>query len=161
MRALTDMAERRGAGPLSVSDLARRQNISEKYLESIMQTLVKGGLLHAVRGHRGGYSFARAPEEITAWEVFSLTEGSMAAVGCHWDGEARCERMEQCRPLPLWQGLNRVIRDYLTRCTIADLARDGGEDLNGVDAEPADSGAGPADGGAEPAGGDAEPQNWA
>ena len=129
MRVLADMAERQDEGPLSVSDLARRQDISEKYLESIMQSLVKGGLLTALRGHRGGYRFARPPEEITAWEVFSLTESSMAAVGCHWEGEERCGRMEECRPLPLWRGLNRVIQDYLTHCTIADIARnEGGEE---------------------------------
>ena len=123
MRVLADMAERRDEGWLSVSELARRQGISEKYLESIMQSLVKGGILSACRGKRGGYLFARPPEEITAWEVFSLTEGSMTAVGCHWEGDGRCERMDQCRPLPLWQGLNQLIENYLSQWTIASLAR--------------------------------------
>ena len=123
LRVLADLAERQAEEPLSVKELARQQGISEKYLESIVQILVKGNLLTSEGGKCGGCRFARPPEEITAWEVLSLTEGSLAAVGCHWEGDEACQRMEECRPLPLWRGLNRVIREYLTGCTVADLAR--------------------------------------
>ena len=124
LRVLADLAERQSEGLLSVKELARRQGISEKYLESIIQTLIKGNLLASERGKCGGCRFARPPEEITAWDVLSLTEGSLTAVGCHWDGAEACQRMEECRPLPLWQGLNRVIREYLENCTITDLTRE-------------------------------------
>ena len=124
LRVLADLAERQSEGLLSVKELARRQGISEKYLESIIQTLIKGNILASERGKHGGCRFARPPEEITAWDVLSLTEGALTAVGCHWDGEEACQRMEECRPLPLWRGLNRVIREYLENCTITDLTRE-------------------------------------
>ncbi len=128
LRILTDMAERHSGEFLPLKELAQRQNLSEKYLESIIQSLVKGGLLEAARGKCGGYRFARTPEDVTVWEVLSLTEGSLGAVGCHWEGEAACERMSECRSVPLWQGLNRVIQEYLSGYTVADLARSGPEE---------------------------------
>lgn len=124
LRVLADLAERQPEGPVSVKELARRQGISDKYLESIIQILIKGNILVSERGKCGGCRFARPPEGITAWEVLSLTEGSLTAVGCHWDGDEACQNMEECRPLPLWRGLNRVIREYLENCTVAALARE-------------------------------------
>ena len=123
LRVLTDLAEHPGEGFCPLKELAKRQDISEKYLELIIQSLVKGGILDAARGKCGGYRFAKPPEQITAWDVLSLTESSLAAVGCQREGAPECERSPECRPLPLLQGLTRVIRDYLSECTIADMTR--------------------------------------
>lgn len=131
LRVLTDMAEHPSDGYLKLKDVAERQNISEKYLESIVQTLVKGGILTGARGKMGGYRFNRPPEEITTWEVLSETEGSLVAAGCQKDGAEPCERQAECRSVPLWRGLDKAIRDYLSQYTVADLVRirQSGEDI--------------------------------
>lgn len=128
LRVLADMAEHQGAECLPLRDVARRQDISEKYLESIVKVLVKGGLLSGVRGKGGGYRLAAPPEAITVGQVLRLTEGSLAPVAC-LEGDARpCTRMSQCPTLSMWQGLDRLISGYLDQFTIAGLAgksRDG------------------------------------
>ena len=84
--------------------------------------LSKAKLLDAVRGKGGGYRLARPAAGYTAFEILSLTEGTLAPVTCLETGQ-QCENAKNCRTLPLWQGLDRTIADYLGRYTLADLAR--------------------------------------
>ena len=124
LKVLADMAEHRsGDEPIKLRDVAERLGLSEKYLESIVQMLVKHDLLLGFRGKTGGYTFHREPGEITAWEVLSITEGTLAPVACRKEDAAPCDRMAQCRPLPLWLGLDEMIRTYLSSYTVADIAR--------------------------------------
>ena len=123
LRILTDMAERDDGTFQPLSELAQRQGISEKYLESIMGALVKNGLLEGSRGRFGGYRFKKPAKGITVWEVLALTEGDLAPVSCQKEGAAPCERKDVCRSLALWEELDDMIRDYLSRYTVRDLAR--------------------------------------
>lgn len=123
LKVLADMAEHSGAELIKLRDVARRLSLSEKYLESIVHQLVENGLIQGVRGKTGGYSFLRKPEEITAWDVLSCTEGTLAAVACQREDAQPCARMAECRPLPLWIGLDNMIREYLSAYTVADIAR--------------------------------------
>lgn len=125
LRVLADMAEHRTEGYLPLKEIAQRQEISEKYLESVLKSLVKNGLLTGLRGKGGGYKLTRAPEQYTVWDVLRLTEDSLSPVSCLEEGAPPCGRAAACRTLPLWQGLDRVIRDYLSGITIADLIRPG------------------------------------
>ena len=126
LRVLADMAERRSERWLPLGEIARRQNISEKYLESIVKSLVKGGILTGLRGKGGGYRLARSPEEITVRQVLLITEGSLSPVACLEEGAPPCARMAGCRTREMWQGLDRVIREYLDGVTVASLM-DGGQ----------------------------------
>ena len=121
LRVMVDLAEHRAQGYIPLKAIAGRQEISEKYLESIAVLLVKAQLLDGVRGKGGGYRLLREPEQITVASVLSLTEKTLAPVPCLESNG--CARAAQCRMLPLWQGLDRVIDEYLTRFTIADLMR--------------------------------------
>ena len=123
LRVLVDMAENGAEDYVPLKEIARRQDISEKYLESIVKTLVQGGVLLGLRGKRGGYRLNLRPDEIGVGEILNLMEGSLAPVSCLEDGAPPCPRMPSCRTLPLWTGLDRVIRDYLDRFTVADLMR--------------------------------------
>lgn len=123
LRVMIDLAEHIDEGYIPLHTIAKRQGISEKYLESILAVLSKAGLLDAVRGKGGGYRLSKPAKEYTAFEVLSLTEGTLAPVTCLERGQ-QCENAVNCRTLPLWQGLDQVIAAYLCSYTLADLTRE-------------------------------------
>lgn len=123
LRVMIDLAEHIDEGYIPLQTIAKRQGISEKYLESILAVLSKAGLLDAVRGKGGGYRLSKPAKEYTAFEVLSLTEGTLAPVTCLESGQ-QCENAVNCRTLPLWQGLDQVIAAYLCSYTLADLTRE-------------------------------------
>lgn len=120
LRLLIDIAENQGEGYIRLRDVAKRQQISEKYLEIIVRALARGGCLVGVRGKGGGYRLSKAPEEYNIRQVLEAAEGALAPVACVEDGQD-CPRMSECPTLPLWQGLDRVIGEYLDGFTLADL----------------------------------------
>ena len=121
LRFLADVAEHQGSGFVPLKDVAARQEISEKYLEIVVKELVKGGLLDTLRGKGGGYRLNSLPEEYSVKAVLELMEGPLAPVACLEPGQDACPRSNGCRTLPLWQGLDKVISDYLAQFTLADL----------------------------------------
>ncbi len=123
LRVLVDMAEHQSTGYVPLKEIAARQDISEKYLESIVKTLVQAGILTGLRGKGGGYRLNIPPEQCHIDQILRLTEGSLAPVACLDPTAKPCSRMTGCRTLALWQGLNDVIGDYLSRFTIADLVQ--------------------------------------
>ena len=125
LRVMIDLAEHQAEGFIPLKLIAERQEISEKYLESIIKLLVKAKLLNGVRGKGGGYRLTKSPDQYTVGSILRLTEESLAPVSCLEEGAASCPRMAQCRTLPLWQGLNQVINDYLDNVTIVDLVQSG------------------------------------
>ena len=127
LRILVDMAEHQREGFITLQEVARRQDISEKYLESIVRELVKSGIVTGQRGKGGGYRLCRAPEKISVGEVLRSTEGSLAPVACLTEGAAPCSRTAGCRTLGFWRGLDEVIRRYTDGYTIADMMRSGGD----------------------------------
>lgn len=132
LRVLVDLAEQDSNRYITLREIAERQDISEKYLESIVKDLVKARLLDGLRGKGGGYRLERAPEEIGVLDVLNLTEGSLAPVACLDEGAKLCSRASSCRTLPLWEGLNKVVRDYLGNYTVRDLARQDSDGFNYV-----------------------------
>ncbi len=121
LRFLADVAEHQRYGFVPLKDVAVRQGISEKYLEIVVKELVKGGLLTALRGKGGGYRLKRAPDEYNVKAILELMEGSLVPVACLESEQNVCPRSNDCRTLPLWQGLDKVISDYLTQFTLVDL----------------------------------------
>lgn len=121
LRVMVDLAEHRADGYIPLKTIADRQEISEKYLESIIKLLVRAKLLEGLRGKGGGYRLTKAPDQYSAGSILRLTEESLAPVSCLEPGAAACPRMAACRTLPLWRGLDRLIGDYLDNVTVADL----------------------------------------
>lgn len=121
LRFLVDVAEHQGDGFVPLKDVAVRQGISEKYLEIVVKELVKDGSLAAMRGKGGGYRLKRSPKEYNIKSILELTEGPLAPVACLGAGQDACPRSNDCRTLPLWQGLDKVISNYLSQFTLADL----------------------------------------
>lgn len=123
LRVVVDLAENQGNQYLPLKEIADRQGISEKYLESILKTLVQNHLLVGLRGKGGGYRLTMPPEQYTVGTILRLTEGSMAAVSCLDKSSASCPRMAECRTISMWQKLDEIINNYLDSVTIADLMR--------------------------------------
>lgn len=129
LRVMVDLAEHNTGSYIVLMDIAQRQNISEKYLEGILATLSKGGLVSALRGRGGGYKLTKAPEDYSVGSILKLTEGSLAPVACLEHRHSPCERAAECRTLPLWAKLDKLIDDYLESVSLADLLQgDAGAD---------------------------------
>lgn len=107
---------------ISLAEIAERQNLSMKYLETLVAMLNKGGMLNSLRGKNGGYKLARNPEDYNISEILELTEGSLAPVQCVSQEDAGCENKATCVTLPLWVGLDKVIEAYLGNITLKDIA---------------------------------------
>ena len=121
LRMMVDLAEHWGEGYIALKDIAERQNISKKYLEQIIPVLNVSGLLATSRGFQGGYKLARSPESYTVGEILRATEGSLSPVECISIGENSCPRKADCPTLPLWEGLKKIVGDYLDGITLKDL----------------------------------------
>ena len=128
LRILADMAEHREEGAITLQDVAGRQEVSEKYLESIVRELVRGGIVAGQRGKGGGYRLCREPGEIVVGDILRCTEGSLSPVACLMEGAVPCGRADRCRTLGFWKGLNEAIGRYVDSRTLADLMQDGEAD---------------------------------
>ena len=120
LRLMLDLALNNTGEPVRLKDVAKRQEISEKYLEQIISFLSQAGFVKSVRGPAGGYSLKRKPEEYTVGMILRLTEGSLAPVDCVEDG-ADCGREDQCVTVMLWKKLNDAINSVVDNITLADL----------------------------------------
>ena len=123
LRVMIDIAENQHDGYLPLREIAARQEISEKYLEAIVKSLVKAQYLTGLRGKAGGYRLTRPPQEYTVGSILRLTEGSLAPVACLGDNPPDCPRMADCRTLPMWRELNTMIQNYFDGITLEDLAK--------------------------------------
>ena len=121
LRMLIDLAQHRNDGYVALKDIASRQNISKKYLEQIVPVFNKSNILKTNRGFQGGYQLARSPDKYTVGEILRLTEGSLAPVACLDNEPNQCERIGECATLPVWQGLYKVINEYLDGITLQDI----------------------------------------
>ena len=125
LRVLIDLAEHQTDGYIPLKEVAGRQDISEKYLETIIKLLVKANLLSGLRGKGGGYKLTKAPEQYTVGSILRLTEESLAPVSCLEPGASACAKAAEWRTLNMWQGLDKVINEYLDSVTVADLMESG------------------------------------
>ena len=123
LRVMIDLAEHNTRDYIPLADIAKRQEISEKYLESIVGVLSKKGLVESLRGKGGGYRLNRSPEEYTVASILKVTEGSLAPVACLENEVNTCPRT-----IDMWTKLYKLIDDFFEGVTIADLIRpdDGG-----------------------------------
>lgn len=129
---LLDLAERQGEeGYLPLKELAERHEISEKYLEAIVKSLVQAKILKGSRGKGGGYRLVRSPEECTLGSVLRQTEGDLAPVSCLEEGEVVCEKASECPTLPTWMRLNSMIQQFLDSVTLAQLMESGTDERAG------------------------------
>ncbi len=125
LKAMVDLAVAYGGGSVvTVSKLAELQGISVPYLEQLIAAMRKGGLVNSTRGAQGGYTLARAPEDISVGEVLRVLEGSTALVDCVGYESFDCENACSCSARPLFLKLQSKINAVLDTTTMRDMADD-------------------------------------
>jgi Rrf2 family protein len=108
--------------PVKLEDIAARQGISKKYLESIVKMLVAGKLVKGASGKGGGYVLTRKPEDYNVFEVIQLTEGSLSTVSCLEEDAAECPREKACKTVAMWRQYDELVKDYFSKISFVDLA---------------------------------------
>lgn len=134
VRAMAELAEMHGGGPISLREIAARQDIPEKYLEQLFRQLRKAELISGLRGAQGGYSLAREPCEITVGDIMRAVDGPIAVCSCAAEdkGDADCERKSHCAAHPVWAKLQDGIVSILDSTTLYDmLAKTATQDMQG------------------------------
>ena len=121
LRVMLDIAAQEPDRFIPLHDIAQREDISEKYLEIIIRSLVKNKLVKAHRGKGGGYMLSRPAGEYTVGEILDVTEETMAPVACLVPDAEKCPRKEKCKTIQLWEGYDRLTRDYFAGIRLADL----------------------------------------
>lgn len=124
LRFMVDVARHKGSGTLvTLKAVSEREGISEKYLEQIVGTLSRSGLLRSVRGPLGGYALSRDAKDYTARDILLATESDMVPVACLNPHSEVCKQKDTCSTLPLWKGLESVTTNYLNSITLEQLAK--------------------------------------
>lgn len=120
IRAIIELAQHEGKRPLQLKLIAERQGISVKYLEQLMSLLRASGFVRSIRGSKGGYILARAPEQIKLSEVFRCLEGPVTTAECT-ENEDYCERAADCAAREVWVQVEEAIQRVLKSISLADL----------------------------------------
>ena len=124
LRLMVDLALSSQGQPVSLRDVAQRQQLSDKYLEQIVTQLSRAGLVRSVRGAGGGYLLTREPEEYTVGEILRVLEGNLAPVSCaDADDVCRCGRADRCVTVEIWREIQAAVSGVVDHVTLADLVR--------------------------------------
>lgn len=129
LRMLIDLAEHKDMGYIPLKDIAKRQDISKKYLEQIVGALNQSGILLTNRGYQGGYMLSESPDKYTVGQILRAAEGSLCPVSCLETKLNACERSSHCKTLPMWQKLDKIITEYLDSITLKDILDNDAEHL--------------------------------
>ena len=121
LRFMIDLAQHYNDGFIALKDISQRQSISKKYLEQIIPFLNRSKLLNSNKGHMGGYQLARKPSDITVREILESAEGSLSPVSCMDNTPNLCENCNNCITLPIYEGLYKVVINYLDKISLQDV----------------------------------------
>ena len=124
LRVMVCLALHGGDEYIPLKQIAEDENISQKYLESIMTVLSKAGFVDAVHGKGGGYRLNRQPAEYSVGSILKLTEGGLSTVSCTAQGPSACSRNSCCRTLPMWEKLDQMVDEYFESVTLQDLIQE-------------------------------------
>ena len=121
LRLMLDLATYNTGEPVSIKDSAKRQQISEKYLEQIIALLNKAGFVRSIRGAQGGYMLKKEPKDYTVGMILRQTEGDLAPVSCVGDEGMECDRRAECVTVRIYEKINDAINGVVDSITLADL----------------------------------------
>ena len=124
LRLMFELAYHYNKGLVPLKEIAKRQEISDKYLEQIIMRLNHAGLVKSVRGAQGGYMLAAPPEETTVEEVLPVLEGSLCVVECIGANGVECKNINSCPTYGIWSKINQAIQQVVSNITLADMVED-------------------------------------
>jgi Rrf2 family cysteine metabolism transcriptional repressor len=119
-RAMLELAYHYGEGPIELKEIAKKENISLKYLEQVINPLRGAGLVKAVRGSKGGYSLAKPPSEICLYDVVETLEGPLNLLECLRDSKV-CQKVPSCVTRDIWQEVSEAISKIFYSVTLEDM----------------------------------------
>ena len=119
LKVMIDLARHNNGDFIPLTEIAKREQISNKYLEQIVAMLNKAGYLETLRGNNGGYKLAKAPNEYKIGDILRATEGDIAPIACI--REEKCSQSQNCSTYKFWDGLDKVINDYIDSKTLEDM----------------------------------------
>ncbi len=123
LRLMLDLALCPAETPVCLRDIARRQEISEKYLEQIISILNKAGFVQSIRGAQGGYLLKKEPSEYTVGEILRLTEGDLSLVDCVGEEAGGCGRKPECVTARIWERISEAVNQVVDGITLADMVK--------------------------------------
>lgn len=121
LRVMIDLAEHDSGAHIPLKDIVARQNISQKYIEGIMTDLSKAGLVEGLHGKGGGYKLNREPDMYTVGDILRVTEGDLAPIACLEKNAPVCDRVSECKTLPMWKKFYELINEYFDSVKLSDL----------------------------------------
>lgn len=130
LRIMLDIAIHDDGKYIPLKDIAKRQNLTVKYLEQIISLLNKAGYLQSLRGNTGGYRLAKNLDEYIVGDILRVTEGDLAPVACLKKCGDFCQREDICNTVSFWRGLDRVINEYVDSYTLKDLLKQAQDKVN-------------------------------
>lgn len=122
LRVMIDLALNSDGNFIALKEIAKRQDITVKYLEQIVALLNKAGFLETARGNSGGYKLAKEPKDYIVGDILRATEGDLAPIICLTE-DGVCPRKQICKTYSFWKGLDDVINDYIDSKTLEDLLK--------------------------------------
>lgn len=122
LRVMIDLTIHASDGYISMKEVANRQGISLKYIETILPVLVKNGLIEGVKGRCGGYRLSVMPDKCTVGEILRLTEGNLAPVACLECNAPECKKKDSCKTIGMWTKFHQMTNEYFDGITLSDLA---------------------------------------
>lgn len=123
LRVLLDLAEHQSDGYIPMKDVAKRQELSLKYIERIMPVLAKNAYVEGVHGKGGGYRLTKDPKDYKIGDILRLAEGDLAPVNCLSCNATKCDRADTCPTLPMWTEFYNMVNNYFDGITLADLMK--------------------------------------
>lgn len=118
---MLDLLTNENETPISIKDIAQRQEVSEKYLEQIAGNLLRNGLIQSVRGSSGGYMLRRQGKDYTVGEILRVMEGDMALAPCVEENGGLCKRRDKCKNIILWEKINTAVHSVIDNITLEDM----------------------------------------
>lgn len=122
LRVMVDLAINSNENYITIKEIAKRQEITNKYLEQIVALLNKAGFLESARGNSGGYKLAKKPKEYIVGDILRATEGDLTPTYC-LTKDNKCSRKKDCKTYSFWNGLDNVITEYVNSKTLEDLIK--------------------------------------
>jgi Rrf2 family protein len=122
VRAMLEIAKDYNNAPLTIKVISQRQNLSSAYLEQIMNTLRRAGLVESLKGPGGGYVLADKPDNISIGKILRALEGPVALTSCLEPATDNCSQIEGCVARLLWQALGETIEKFLEKISLQDLS---------------------------------------
>jgi Rrf2 family cysteine metabolism transcriptional repressor len=124
LKMMLELALNYGKGAMPLKDIARKQSLSDTYLEQLISPLRKSGLVNSTRGAQGGYELAKQPSEIKVGDIIRVLEGSLAPAQCVLEEEPECSKADYCATRLLYEKITESINKVIDSISLKDMVDD-------------------------------------